>query len=148
MRTTLVQDWMTSKPITATPEMTLPDALQLMRARTIRRLPVCEKGRLVGMVTRGDLRGAQPSEAASLSIFELHYLVGRITLNQIMTRHPVCVTPITTIQDAASLMLERKIAGLPVMAHDQLVGIITESDIFRLVVKTWQQQDQLMPAAV
>jgi CBS domain-containing protein len=147
MRTTLVQDWMTSQLITATPETTLPEALQLMRARAIRRLPVCENGRLIGMVTRGDLRGAQPSEATSLSIFELHYLVGRITLNQIMTRHPVCVTPTTTIQDAASLMLERKIAGLPVMEQDQLVGIITESDIFRLVVKTWQQQDKLMPVA-
>ena len=148
MRTTLVQDWMTSEPVTATPDMTLPEALQLMATRKIRRLPILEKGKLVGIVTRGDLRGAQPSEATSLSIFELHYLVGRITLNQIMTRRPVCVTPATNIQDAASLMLERKISGLPVMERERLVGIITESDIFRLVVKTWQQQDKLLPEAV
>jgi len=145
MRTTLVQDWMTAEPITAEPGMTLPEALQLMKARKIRRLPVCEKGKLIGIVTRGDLRGAQPSEATSLSIFELHYLVGRITLGSIMTRNPVCVTPATTIQDAATLMLERKLSGLPVIEHERLVGIITESDIFRLVVKTWQQQDKLMP---
>ena len=148
MRTTLVRDWMTAEPVSAGPDMTLPDALQLMRARGIRRLPVCEKGKLVGMVTRGDLRGAQPSEATSLSIFELHYLVGRITLSQIMTRHPVTVTPATTIGDAANIMLQRKISGLPVMQAERLVGIITESDIFRLVVKTWQQQDTLMPEAV
>jgi len=145
MRTTLVQDWMTAEPVTAPPDMTLPEALQLMAARKIRRLAVVEKGKLIGIVTRGDLRGAQPSPATSLSIFELHYLVARITLSQIMTRHPVCVTPTTTIQDAASLMLERKISGLPVIEHDRLVGIITESDIFRLVVKTWQQQDRLLP---
>jgi acetoin utilization protein AcuB len=145
MRTTLVKDWMTPGVITANPEMTLPEALELMRVRKVRRLPVCEKGKLVGIVTRGDLRGAQPSEATSLSIFELHYLVGRITLSQIMTRHPLAVTPTTTIQDAANSMLEHKISGLPVMQANRLVGIITESDIFRLVVKTWQEQDKLLP---
>ncbi len=141
MRMTLVQEWMTSEPITAPPDMTLPDALQLMKERNIRRLPICEKGKLVGIVTRGDMRGAQPSEATSLSIFELHYLVGRITLSQIMTHHPLWVTPTTTVQDAANMMLQRKISGLPVMEHDHLVGIITESDIFRMVVKTWQEQE-------
>jgi CBS domain-containing protein len=148
MKTTFVKDWMTSDPIVAAPELSLPDALQLMRVRNIRRLPVCEMGKLIGIVTRGDLRGAQPSEATSLSIFELHYLIGRITLAQIMTRHPVCVPPTATIQDAANIMLQRKIAGLPVMEHDRLVGIITESDIFRMVVKTWQEADKpvLQPA--
>jgi acetoin utilization protein AcuB len=143
MMTTLVKDWMTRDPITASPELPLPDALQLMKEHSIRRLPICEHGKLIGIVTRGDLRGAQPSSATSLSVFELHYLIGRITLAQIMTRHPVCVAPTTTIQDAANLMLQRKISGLPVMEHDRLVGIITESDIFRLVVKTWQEQDTL-----
>lgn len=149
MRTTLVREWMTSELVIASPELKLPDALQLMKEHNIRRLPVCEQGKLIGIVTRGDLRGAQPSEATSLSIFELHYLVGRITLDQIMTREPVCVTPTTTVQDAANIMLQRKISGLPVMEHDRLVGIITESDIFRMVVKTWQQvegEPALQPA--
>jgi acetoin utilization protein AcuB len=148
MKATLVKDWMTAEPVFATPYMTLPDALQLMKEQNIRRLPICEKGKLIGIVTRGDLRGAQPSDATSLSIFELHYLVGRITLAQIMTRHPAWVTPTTTIQEAASIMLQQKISGLPVMEHDRLVGIITESDIFRLVVKTWQEkaEPELQPA--
>src|SRR5260370_10314213 len=115
MTTTRVKDWMTPNPVIAPPDMTLPDALQVMKERSIRRLPVCEKGKVIGIVTRGDLRGAQPSEATSLSIFELHYLVGRITLGQIMTRNPVRVTPTTTIQEAARVMLRRKISGLPVV---------------------------------
>ncbi len=145
MRATMVKEWMTSQPVTAEPDMSLPDALLLMKARGIRRLPVCEKGKLIGIVTRGDLRGAQPSEATSLSIFELHYLVGRILLREIMTANPVCVTPATSIQQAADIMLQKKISGLPVMQHNQLVGILTESDIFRMVVKTWREQDALMP---
>jgi acetoin utilization protein AcuB len=138
MHTWLVRDWMTADVITAPPSMSLPEALQLMAQRNIRRLPVVDRGKLVGIVTRGDLRGAQPSQATSLSVFELHYLVGRIMLDQIMTRTPVTVTDTMRIQDAAKLMLQRKISGLPVLKDGQLVGIITESDIFRLVVRTWQ----------
>ena len=140
MRSALVREWMTSAPVVATPGTTLPDALILMKRNNIRRLPVCLNDRLIGIVTRGDLRGAQPSEATSLSIFELNYLIGRVTLDQIMTRNPVTVTPNTTIGAAARLMLRRKISGLPVMEDGRLVGIITESDIFRLVVSTWEQE--------
>jgi len=146
MQNWLVRDWMTPDPITAPPTMTLPDALKLMAQRSFRRLPIVEKGKLVGIVTRGDLRGAQPSEATSLSIFELNYLVDRITLGQIMTRNPLTVTDTTTIQDAARLMLQRKVSGLPVMKDGQLVGIITESDIFRLVARTWDKQPQPEPS--
>lgn len=140
MHNWLVRDWMTADPITAPPTMTLPDALQLMQTRRIRRLPVVDHGRLVGMVTRGDLRGAQPSQATSLSVFELNYLVGRITLDQIMTRDPLTVNDTTTIAEAARLMLQHKISGLPVLRGGQLAGIITESDIFRLVVGTWAEE--------
>ena len=146
MKTALVRDWMTPNPVTAPPSTPLPEALQTMKMHNIRRLPIVERGRLVGIVTRGDLRGAQPSDATSLSIFELHYLVGRITLSEIMTRNPITVTPTTTIHDAARLMLQHKVAGLPVVAEGQVVGIITESDIFRLVVKTWEQADEPVPA--
>ena len=145
MRETMVKEWMTSQPVTAGPEMSLPDALLLMRERAIRRLPIVEKGKLIGIVTHGDLRGAQPSQATSLSIFELHYLVGRICLREIMTPHPITVTPVTSIREAADIMLQRKISGLPVMDNNQLVGIITESDIFRMVVKTWRREEQAAP---
>jgi CBS domain-containing protein len=146
MKTDLVRDWMTPNPVTAPSDMPLPEALETMKAHHIRRLPVVERGRLVGIVTRGDLRGAQPSAATSLSIFELHYLVGRILLSEIMTRNPITVSPDTTIHAAARLMLQHKVAGLPVVSDGQVVGIITESDIFRLVVKTWEQADEPVPA--
>lgn len=142
MQKSQIRDWMTADPITASPTMTLPEALQVMARHNIRRLPVVDKGKLVGIVTRGDLRGAQPSRATSLSIFELHYLVGRITLDQIMTRDPLTVEDNTTVQDAARLMLQRKISGLPVVHQGKLVGIITESDIFRLVVRTWEESPE------
>lgn len=146
MQQSRIRDWMTADPITAPSTMTLPEALQVMARHSIRRLPIVDKGKLVGMVTRGDLRGAQPSRATSLSIFELHYLVGRITLDEIMTRDPLTVDADATVQDAARLMLQRKISGLPVMSEGRLVGIITESDIFRLVVRTWEDQPEPMSA--
>jgi acetoin utilization protein AcuB len=143
----LVRDWMTPDPISVPPTMTLPEALQLMAQHNIRRLPIVEKGTLVGIVTRGDLRGAQPSQATSLSVFELHYLVGRFTLDQIMTRGVLTVTDTLTIQAAARLMLQRKLSGLPVLKDGRLVGIITESDIFRLVARTWDETPELAASA-
>jgi acetoin utilization protein AcuB len=138
----MVRDWMTPGPITAPPTMTLPEALELMTRHTIRRLPVVDKDRLVGIVTRGDLRSGQPSQATSLSFFEIHYLLERVTLDRLMTRNPVTVADDATITEAARLMLQRKISGLPVLKNGLLVGIITESDIFRLVVRTWEKQPE------
>src|SRR3990172_10280926 len=105
MKTELVKDWMTSKPVIASPDMVLPEAHKLMKDRRIRRLPVVDaKGKLLGIVTRGDIRGAEPSEATSLSIYEVHYLLSRLTLERIMTIDPVTVGPNTTVRQAAQLM--------------------------------------------
>jgi CBS domain-containing protein len=145
MKTTLVREWMTPNPICATPEMTLPEAHRLMNEHRIRRLPVVDNGRLVGIVTRGDIRGAEPSDATSLSIFEINYLLSRLTLDRIMTRNPVTVTPDTTIGQAAQLMLQHKIAGLPVVDGGRVVGILTESDIFRMVVGMWGKEGENTP---
>jgi acetoin utilization protein AcuB len=148
MLTWMVRDWMTPDPITAPPTMTLPEALEVMEQHSIRRLPVVDKGRLVGIVTRGDLRSGQPSQATSLSFFEIHYLLERVTLDRLMTRNPVTVADDATITEAARLMLQRKISGLPVVKNGHLVGIITESDIFRLVVRTWENQAEPTVAPV
>ena len=141
MKTELVRSWMTPDPVCARPEMPLPEAHKLMKDHQIRRLPVVDQeGHLVGIVTRGDIRGAEPSQATSLSIYELNYLLSRLTLERIMTKDPITVIPDTTLGDAARLMLEHKIAGLPVVEGQRVVGIITESDIFRMVVATWEQE--------
>lgn len=134
MRRHLVKDWMTPDPITIGPATTLPEANRLMKECNIRRLPVVDNGRLVGIVTLGDIREASPSSATSLSIYELNYLISRLTVGQIMTRDPISVAPETSIEAAARLMLEHKIGSLPVVDDARVVGIITESDIFRLLV--------------
>ncbi len=136
MRKTLVRDWMTSNPITIEPTTTLADAYMLMKQKNIRRLLVAEpNGKLVGIVTLGDVREAHPSDATTLSIYEINYLLAKLSVTQIMTVNPITTTPDATVYDAARLMLEHKIGGLPVVANGQVVGIITESDIFRLMVQ-------------
>lgn len=127
-----VREWMTRDPIFIEAKTPLPEAHQIMKQRRIRRLPVVDKaGHLVGIVTRGDVREASPSNATSLSIYEIHYLLSQLSVDEIMTRHPKTVSPDTTIKEAARLMLDNKISGLPVVEGNRLVGIITESDIFR-----------------
>ncbi len=138
MQHALVRDWMTTTVITVSPETTLPEAHRLMTGRRIRRLPVVEDDRLVGIVTRGDIRGAEASDAASLSIWELNYLLSRLKVGAIMTPDPITIAPDAAIGQAAGVMLQHKISSLPVLDADgRLVGIITESDIFRLVVRAW-----------
>ncbi len=136
METTLVKDWMSKDVVTVTPHTTLPDAHKIMKERKIRRLPVVDDhGHLVGIVTRGDVREASPSDATTLSIYELNYLLAKLTVDKIMTKNPVTVTPDTSMKDASRLMLEHKIGGLPVVESGKVVGIITESDIFRFMVQ-------------
>jgi CBS domain-containing protein len=129
---------MTREPLTVGPEATVLDAGRLMVDRTIRRLPVMEEGSLVGIVTYGDVRGARAAAAAGADIWEMGNALSRLTIREIMTPNPVTITPDDTIGTAAQLMLKYMIGGLPVLnAQDQIVGIITESDIFRLVARDW-----------
>ncbi|MEJ2750334.1 MAG: CBS domain-containing protein [Anaerolineae bacterium] len=141
----LVKDWMSQDVITIEVDTCcLPKAHRLMTDNHIRRLPVVdENGRLVGIVTRGDIRGAEPSQATSLSIWELNYLLANLKIADIMTPNPITVSEDSTIGEAADLMLEHKVSGLPVTNDaGQLVGIITESDIFRMVVRhEWSQKE-------
>ena len=135
MKKLLVENWMTSDPITISSDTTLPEAHRIMKENHIRRLPVVDDGRLVGIVTWGDIREASASDCTSLDVFELVYLLETLPVRQFMTRDLVTVTPITPVARAAQLMLEHKIGGLPVVDHrGRLVGIITESDIFRVLV--------------
>jgi acetoin utilization protein AcuB len=130
-----VKDWMSAKVTTISPEESLPQALEVMKKRRIRRLPVVEDGALVGIITLGDLREAGPSDASSLSVFELNYLLAKVKVAEIMTKDPLTVTPKTGLTEAAKLMLHHKIGGLPVLEGNTVVGIITESDIFRAYVR-------------
>jgi acetoin utilization protein AcuB len=126
--------------VTISPDASLPEAHRLMTNHNIRRLPVIKGGRLVGIVTRGDVRGAEPSEASSLTIWEINYLLAKLKIKQIMSRDPLTVTEEMTLGEVAKIMLDRKVSGLPVLDRSgQVVGIITESDIFRMIVQAWQE---------
>ena len=143
MRLELVKDWMTADVVTVDAETGLMDADQVMRDRGVRRLPVLENGRLVGIVTYGDIREARPSAATSLSTWEMNYLLTRLKISEVMTKNPITIKPDAIMGEAASFMLKNRISGLPVVNVDgDIVGIITESDIFRMVAHNWEKAQQ------
>jgi acetoin utilization protein AcuB len=109
--------------------------MTLIRQKGIRHLPVVEGGRLVGIITDRDIRQSSPSPATGLEIHELHYLLEKVRIQEIMTKKMYTVTPDTPIEEAARLMLTHKIGGLPVLREGTLVGIITETDILRAFVE-------------
>lgn len=138
MKRELVKNWMSRDVISVELSTNLSKAHQLMLDHRIRRLPVIHRERLVGVVTLGDVRAALPSNTKTVSPFEANSLLLGVTVERIMTQNPVTVSPYATISEAAWLMMEYKISGLPVVDKSgKLVGIITESDIFRLVVDEW-----------
>lgn len=132
-----VRDRMTSPAVTITPDTPFQEALKLMRERKFRRLPIVnQKGELVGIVSERDLLYASPSPATSLSVWELNYLLAQLTVKEIMTQDVVTTTEDTPIEEAALLMVERKIGGLPVVdERNHVVGVITETDIFKAFVE-------------
>lgn len=146
MKQELVKDWMSRNVVTVSAETTLPDAHQIMKTNGFRRLPVIDvDGKLVGILTLGDVRGAEASPATSLSVWELNYLLSRLRVSSVMSTDPVYIGPDTTIGMAAKSMLDNKVSGLPVVNDaNELVGIITESDIFRMVVMhEWESAPEL-----
>jgi len=127
---------MTRNPITITPDVTVPEAQAIMRREKIKRLPVLDNNRrLVGIVTSLDLIHASPSPASSLDIYEMHYLLSKLHVENVMTKNVITVTEDLPIEEAARIMADNKISGLPVMRGDILVGIITESDLFKIFIE-------------
>ncbi len=132
----LVRDHMTRNPVTVLPSLSVQDALALMREKRIRRLLVADaQGKLVGIVSEKDLLYASPSPTTSLSVYEIPYLLSRLSVEKVMTRQVISVSEDAPLEEAAIAMADRKIGGLPVLKDGALVGIITETDIFRTFLK-------------
>ena len=132
----LVYERMSRHPITVTADVPIDEALKLMRDSKVRRLPVVDKkGKLVGIVSEKDLLYASPSPATSLSIHEIHYLVSKIKVADVMTKDVITVGEYTPLEEAARIMVDHKIGGLPVVRNGTLVGIITETDLFKIFLE-------------
>jgi acetoin utilization protein AcuB len=132
----LVGERMSKPVITANPEMSMPEAFDRMHKEHIHRLPVLNSsGELVGIVAEADLLKAAPSEGTSLSIHEMKYLLGRITVAQLMTKPVITITEDTPLEDAARIMADHDIGGLPVVRGTAVVGIITETTLFRIFLE-------------
>ena len=131
----LVREWMTSDVMTVDENTSMMKALHLMKENNIRRLPVMSRGSLVGIISDRDLKEASPSKATTLDVHELYYLLAEIKVKEIMTKNPMTVYADETVERAAVIMLEHKVSGLPVInKQKELVGIITQSDVFRAFV--------------
>lgn len=132
----LVAERMSRPVITITPDTPLQEALALMRKEKVRRFPVVDKhGKLVGIVSEKDLLNASPSDATTLSIWEVNYWLSKVEVEEIMTREVITTYADCPIEEAARVMADRKIGALPVMEDDRLVGIITETDLFKIFLE-------------
>lgn len=132
-----VKNRMTSPAITISPDMPFQDALHIMRENGFRRLPVINsKNKLIGIVSERDLLHASPSPATSLSVWEMNYLLSKLTVSELMTKKVVTVSPDYPIEEAANRMIEEDVGGMPVVDSDNsVVGVITETDIFKALVE-------------
>jgi acetoin utilization protein AcuB len=138
----LVKRRMSQPVITVPPDMSVPDCLKLMQRERIRRTPVVENGRLVGIVSDKDLLNASPSDATSLSVWEITYLINKIKIKDVMTKDVLTINEDMPIEEAARIMVDNKVGGLPVMNNGDMVGLITETDLFKMLLELMGARDQ------
>ncbi len=131
----LVGERMSKPVITVSPEMPINDALNLMKREHIRRAPVVRDGKLAGIISDKDLLNASPSPVTTLSIWEMNYMLSKITVSEVMTKNVMTITEDTPIEQAARIMADNKIGGLPVLRDGHVVGIITETDLFKIFIE-------------
>ncbi|MDQ1330201.1 MAG: hypothetical protein QG578_464 [Thermodesulfobacteriota bacterium] len=131
----LVKNWMSKKVITIDENDSMQDAINLTKQHKINMLPVMKKGKLVGIVSDRDLKKASASDATTLDVHELLYLISKIKIKDIMSKKPLTVPFDFTIEETASMLLENNISGAPVVDKDKhLVGVITQADIFKVIL--------------
>jgi len=131
----LVKDWMSKDVVTVDTKASMVDAMNLLKQHGIRMLPVMRAEKLVGVVTDRDLRSASASDASTLEIHELLYLISKIEVKDVMTKNPITVPIDYTMEETAEILLSNKISGVPVVDHDdKVVGVITQSDVFKMLI--------------
>ncbi len=132
----LVKERMSHPVITAQPDLPIMDGMDLMEKEGIRRLPVVDKrGHLVGIISKKDILHAAPSDATSLSVWEVNRLISKIKIKGIMTEDVITIGEDTPLEEAARIMADNKVGGLPVVRDSRVVGIITETDLFKIFLE-------------
>ena len=129
-----VSDWMTKKVITITPDDSVSDAVKLMKEKKIKHIPVLRDEKLKGIISDRDIREFSPSKATSLDIYELHYLLATTKVKEMMKTKVITITAESPVEEAAMLMLDNNIGSLPVVEGGRLAGIISDRDIFKVLV--------------
>jgi acetoin utilization protein AcuB len=131
----LVKNWMSKNVITVDANDSMQDAMRLLKKYGIRMLPVMRKDKLVGIVTDRDLKRASASDATTLDVHELLFLLTKIKVKDLMTKDPITVPPDYTAEETALVLLDGKISGAPVVdKNGQVVGVITQTDLFRVLI--------------
>ena len=137
----LVEERMSRPVLSVQPDMPVHDARNLFKMEQIRRAPVIKNGKLIGIISDQDLINATPSQATSLSVWEMNYLVSKITVKDVMTKDVITINEDTPIEQAARIMADNKIGGLPVMREGKVVGMITETDLFKVFLELMGARD-------
>jgi len=131
----LVSERMSRPVITVSPDEPINEVLAMFKREHIRRAPVIKDGKLVGIISQTDLLNASPSPVTSLSVWEVHYLLSKVTVGKVMSKRVRTVDVNTPIEEAARIMADNKIGGLPVMNNGKVAGIITETDLFKIFLE-------------
>jgi acetoin utilization protein AcuB len=129
-----VSDWMTKNVFTAAPDSSISDAVRLMKEKRIKHLPVIRDGKIAGILSDRDIKEFCPSKATSLDVYEVHYLLAKTKVSDAMKGNVITTTPDAPVEEAAMVMHNHKIGCLPVVDKDKLVGIISDHDIYRVLV--------------
>lgn len=129
-----VSDWMTKRVYTVSPDDSISDAVRMMKERKIKHLPVLKEGKIKGIVSDRDIKEFTPSSATTLDIYELHYILAKAKVRDIMKTRVITTTPETPVEEAAMVLYDRMIGCLPVVENGRLVGIISDRDIFHALI--------------
>lgn len=132
----IIERRMTKNPVTINPEASVVEASELMKKEKVHRLPVLDRDKnLIGVISEKDILFATPSPASSLSIHEMAYLLSKLTVRKLMTKNPVTISRTTTVEEAARLMVDQDLSCLPVVEDGKLVGIVSKSDMFKILLE-------------
>ena len=132
-----------SRPvISVSPDTPINDALAMFKKEHIRRTPVIKDGKLIGIVSERDLLNAAPSSATTLSVWEMNYLISKVKVKDVMSKKVISVNKDTPIEEAARIMADKKIGGMPVLDRDKVVGMITETDLFKVFLELMGARDK------